>query len=233
INLAAEDIPLHYSNRSPGNYIMLRIEDNGSGMDHHTLEKIFDPFYTTKTMDKGTGLGLSTVQGIVEQHGGLINVHSELGQGSIFELYFPAIAGKAASNLLKVEADLPRGTESILLIDDDKMVLELGNNILMSLGYQVSAMIDSTKALKLFAANPNKFELVITDQTMPGLTGKDLITELQKIRPDIRTILITGFSNKITREQAEEQGIGAFLMKPLDLPELAQTIRAVLATRNS
>lgn len=172
-------------------------------------------------------MGLATVQGIVAQHGGIIIVNSIPNQATVFDLYFP-ITEEAATEPKTINTDLPKGTEKILFIDDDEMLAKLGEKLLSEMGYQVSLMTESTEALKMFTANPDHFDLVITDQTMPQLSGKELIQKLKKIRPDLRTVLCTGFSSQIDEDQAQQLGIGAFCMKPLDLPEFLQTVRRVL-----
>jgi CheY-like chemotaxis protein len=206
---------------------MLSVQDNGCGMTEEIVERIFDPFFTTKTVDQGTGMGLATLQAMVEQRGGLVKVHSAPDKGSTFALYFP-LSAKLQTEFSVKNNDLPRGTERILFIDDDEMLASLGKTMLSERGYRVSAMTDSTEALKLFQVNPDSFDLVITDQTMPGITGLVLILELRKIRPDLLTILCTGFSSSVDEDITRELKINAFLMKPLDLPVLLQTVRQVL-----
>lgn len=226
VELSQRDIPAQYE-QAPGHYARLGVQDSGCGIPAEILDKIFDPFFTTKEEYKGAGMGLATVQGIIARHGGIIKVDSVPGQGTIFNLYFPliemAVAEPVAENMT-----LPTGTERILFIDDDEMLANLGGELLAEMGYQVTTMTDSTAALKLFTADVDQFDLVITDQTMPELSGKELIQKLLKIKPDIPTIICTGFSGKIDKETAEALGIKAFLMKPLNLPELAQTVRRVL-----
>ncbi|MDA3902085.1 MAG: PAS domain S-box protein [Desulfuromusa sp.] len=227
VELQKYDIPTQYESRA-GHYAKLSVQDNGSGMSAETVDKIFDLFFTTKPVDKGTGVGLSTVQGIVTQHGGLIKVHSHVGEGTTFELYFPVIDQTQTHETISVNEDLPKGTELILYVDDDEMLASLGEKLLTEMGYQVCVMTESPEALKMFTANAEHFDLVITDQTMPQLSGKDLIKELKKVKPDIPTILCTGFSSKIDDKNSAELGINAFLMKPLELVQLAQTVRRVL-----
>ena len=226
VELIEKNIPAQYE-AVPGAYAKLSIQDTGCGMPAEMLDKIFDPFYSTKEEYEGAGMGLATVQGIVAQHGGIIIVNSIPGQGSVFNLYFP-IVEEAATEPKNINTDMPKGTEKILFIDDDEILANLGEKLLSEQGYQVSSMTESPEALKLFAANADYFDMVITDQTMPQLSGKELIQELKKIRPDLRTILCTGFSNQINEDQARQQGIDAFCMKPLDLPELLQAVRRVL-----
>jgi PAS domain S-box-containing protein len=225
--LGENEIPALYEGE-PGCYAKLSVQDSGCGIPPEILDKLFDPFFSTKEEHEGAGMGLATVQGIVAQHSGFIKVNSVPDQGSVFALYFPAFATETPERVEEQQVELPRGEEHILFIDDDTMLASLGEEMLLEMGYRVTMMTDSQEALKLFNSNPNHFDLVITDQTMPKLTGADLIQELKRIKPDILTILSTGFSSLIDEDKAKEQGISAFLMKPLEMPKLAQTIRRVL-----
>jgi len=226
--LQKADISAEYSECLPGKFVRLRVQDTGCGMTDELINQIFDPFYTTKGVGEGTGMGLSTVQGMIIQIGGQIKLTSISGQGTTFDLYFPITDNKLQSSPEEKGQPLPRGTEHILFVDDDEMLASLGEQLLSTLGYQVCMMTDSAEALKMFAANADRFDLIISDQTMPNLTGKDLIAEIKKFRADIPTILCTGYSSKIDEEEAAKLGISAFMMKPLDLPHLSQTIRQVL-----
>ena len=227
VELEQKNIPAQYD-CLPGQYVKLSVKDSGCGMPTEMLDKIFDPFYTTKEEYEGAGMGLATVQGIVAQHGGMIKVDSQLDHGTTFDLYFPIIEQKDMVEPVAEMTALSRGTECILFVDDDEILASLGEQLLSTLGYQVCMMTDSTEALKMFTANANRFDLVITDQTMPKLTGKELIEEIKKVKADIPTILCTGYSSKVDEAEAVEFGISAFMMKPLDLPQLSQTIRQVL-----
>jgi PAS domain S-box-containing protein len=227
VELTQQEIPAQYD-CLPGRYAKLSIKDSGCGMTAEIVDKIFDPFFTTKEEYAGVGMGLATVQGIVIQHGGIIKVDSTPGQGSVFNLYFPIIEQTHIVEPAAEDKTTPRGTERILFVDDDEMLTHLGEQLLTKMGYQVTAMTDSAEALKMFAANAEHFNLVITDQTMPNLCGTDLIVELKKISPDIPTILYTGYSSKVDEAEAKKMGINAFMMKPLDPVQLAQTVRRVL-----
>jgi len=228
VELKQEQIPAHYA-CMPGSYLCLSVQDTGCGMTTETLDKIFDPFFTTKEMHEGTGMGLSSVQGIIEQLRGMIKVESHVGQGTTFDLYFPVSKETSEGNPSLMLADsLPRGSEHILLVDDYETVLGITQEMLKEMGYQVTFMTDSLAAYKLFATAADSFQLLITDQTMPGLTGKELIQKVKKIRPDIPTILCTGYSSKVEEGNTKEFGIDAFLMKPLDMQKLLQTVRRVL-----
>jgi len=215
---------------SSGPYSILRVSDTGHGMDKRVVERIFDPYFTTKEKDEGTGLGLSVVHGIIRSYGGAITVHSEPGKGSTFEVFFPKIeTGTPAETGKKVP--LPRGTERILFVDDEKVMVETTQGMLEHLGYKVVARTSSIETLEVFRDEPETFDLVITDMTMPKMTGDELGKELMRIRPDIPIILCTGYSERITEKKAKEVGIREFVMKPIVMSEMAKTIRNVLDVR--
>ena len=224
--LRQEDIPVYYSCVA-GNYAKISVSDTGTGMSGEIQQKIFDPFFTTKEVGEGTGMGLSTVQGIVSQHGGAIKVTSEIGVGTTFDLYLPIIENRLKESLQKISIS-PSGTEKILFLDDEEMLVNIWSKMLRQYGYQVTAMTDSRKALELFKNNPAQFDLVISDQTMPILCGKEFFKEIISIRPGMPTIISTGYTTQVTEEEAKHIGITAFCMKPLELPLLLQTIRQVL-----
>ena len=212
---------------SPGNYIRLGVSDTGHGMPAEVKARIFDPFFTTKERGKGTGMGLAVVHGIVKSHRGAITVKSEPGKGTTFEVFLPV-----SPNIVKITTDagveLPTGNERILFVDDELALVDLGRQMLERLGYSVESLTSSTEALVLFKTRPDEFDLVITDMTMPNLTGEKLAGELMKIRADVPVILCTGFSEQITEERAKGLGIKEFILKPLLMNKLAGTVRAVL-----
>jgi CheY-like chemotaxis protein len=225
-DLDSEFISRH-PNLKPGSYINLIISDTGHGMSPDVMEKIFDPFFTTKEKGKGTGLGLSVVHGIVSSCGGEIFVYSELGKGSTFKICLPVIKGRF--NLKEnVERSVPTGTERILFIDDEPEIMNMGKQTLESLGYTVVARNSSIEALELFREKKDSFDLVITDMTMPHMTGEKLAEKLMQIRSDIPVILCTGFSSIIDERKALGMGIRAFITKPVLKREIAETIRRVL-----
>jgi PAS domain S-box-containing protein len=212
----------------PGRYALLTISDTGCGIAPAIMDKIFEPYFTTKEQGKGTGLGLAVVYGIVREHNGDIKVYSEVGKGTTFNLYFPLLEKSSEPEIAdKVEIH-QTGDERILLVDDEEPIARLGNQMLGRLGYRVTYRTSSVEALKAFAAHPEAFDLVITDMTMPNMTGDQLAKELISIRPAIPIIICTGFSERINREKAEAMGIKAFLMKPVVKSEMAQTVRKVL-----
>jgi signal transduction histidine kinase len=214
-----------------GPYLKLCISDTGIGMNAATLERIFDPYFTTKEVGKGSGLGLAVVHGIVKRHEGAVTVKSEEGKGTMFNIYIPETEASAGPIVDKGEV-LPVGTERILFVDDEQVLVELGTEILMRLGYGVTSITDSAHALEMFRSRPGEFDLVITDYTMPKLTGAELCEELHRIRPEIPIILCTGFSEKMTEATAADLGV-ELIMKPFSLKQLAELVRIALDGRGS
>lgn len=211
----------------PASYLKLSVSDTGHGMDAATLERIFDPYFTTKEIGSGSGLGLAVVHGIVKRHDGAISVYSEPGKGSSFQIYFPKIDG-GPEDRAEEASQIPTGTERILLVDDEEMLADIGCRMLELLGYSVVTKPGGIEALDLFRTDPGRFDLVITDYTMPHLTGSDLAREIMKIRSDIPVVICTGFSERITAEKARAVGIREFVMKPLGMREIGEVIRRVL-----
>ncbi len=212
----------------PGSHVRLTVRDTGSGMSPKVMARIFEPFFTTKGIGEGTGMGLAIVHGIVTSYGGAMTVESRPGEGSTFAIYLPQLEAPAAVETSEVAEALPQGHGCILYVDDEELLVYLGREMLESLGYEVTATTSSVEALETFGAMPQRFDLVITDQTMPTLTGENLTKELRRIRADIPIILCTGFSHVIDAEKAKAMGLNAFCMKPLDIGELARTIERVL-----
>ncbi|MDD2388305.1 MAG: MEDS domain-containing protein [Desulfobacterales bacterium] len=214
---------------NPGDYLKISVSDTGSGIEPEIIDKIFDPYFTTKAVGKGAGMGLAVVYGIVKSHDGAITVHSKVGNGSVFNVFLPVIAhvDKPAADEL-INKPFPTGTERILFVDDEKMLLAVAKQMLSSLGYSVNCQNDPGAALNLFRSNPDTFDLVITDMTMHGLSGHKLAVELMKIRSDIPIILCTGFSELIDEDKAMQMGIKKFLIKPMGIRNLAEAVREVL-----
>jgi PAS domain S-box-containing protein len=221
-----EDSPAPTLN--PGRYVKLSVADTGEGMTADVAGKIFDPFFTTKKPAEGTGLGLSVAHGIVANHGGAITVWSEPGRGSIFTVYLPEYMGHKSLISGKRDAEIPHGHERVLIIEDEEPLAQMVGEILARLGYSVTCKTSSREALALIRQDPPQFDLVITDQTMPEMTGLELAKELRVIRPELPVILCTGFSSQVDAESARQAGISAFAMKPLTRTEIAETIREVL-----
>ncbi len=214
---------------SPGNHSKIEIRDTGIGMTKETASRIFEPYFTTKNPGEGTGLGLSVVHGVVKSNGGWITVESEPGMGTVFAVYFPCIADDEKIDEVLVPLDLPGGNEHILLVDDEPILVEMLGRTMEQLGYKVDSLTKSVEALALFSKKPDAFDLVITDMTMPELTGDRLAEELLLIRSDIPIILCTGFSEKIDEVQAKKIGIRRLVSKPISQKDLAYTIREVLS----
>lgn len=211
----------------PGPYLCITIGDTGCGMNQGVMERIFEPFYTTKKSGEGTGLGLSVVHGIVKNHGGAITVYSEVGRGTKFNVYLPALESEAVFEE-KTALPLQKGSETVLFVDDEAALAKTGKKMLEYLGYKVVSHTSSIEALEAFRAQPDAFDLVVTDQTMPLMTGAELALNLLDIRETIPIILVTGFSESITMEKAKELGIREFLMKPLMIGDIAGAVRRVL-----
>ncbi len=218
----------HNQEPMQGPCVKLKVRDTGHGMPPELLERIFEPYYTTKKQGEGTGLGLAVVHGIIESHGGTITVESEPGGGTVFQVYLPVISETTGREIPQPE-QIPVGRERILLVDDEEFIVKMGKEMLKHLGYEVVACTLSMEAAALFRESPHEFDLVISDVTMPGMSGVELAKELKTLRPDIPIILCTGFSETITEQVAEELGIGALLMKPVRRSAIARTIRDVLA----
>jgi len=215
-------------NITPGPYVCLTIADTGTGIDTETQKKLFEPYFTTKERDKGTGLGLAVVHGIVSTYRGTILVESELGKGTEFKVYIPRIAPDVKVKTEIQPTTYPNGNERILVVDDEEFISTMIKTMLERLGYQVTSRNSSTDALEAFRATPDNFDLVITDMTMPNLTGDKLANEIKKIRSDIPVILSTGFSEKITGDKSSSLKIDSLLMKPVVMGDLAKTVRNVL-----
>ncbi|MFH1154159.1 MAG: ATP-binding protein [Pseudomonadota bacterium] len=219
---------IHTQTVNPGRYACLTIKDTGKGMTQSVIDRIFNPFFTTKETGKASGLGLSVVHGIIKKLGGHIRVSSEPGLGTEFQVYIPLLDSASQSGNGKGSNPIQGGTERILLIDDQEEIIALEREILEKLGYTVIPETSSSRALDLFAADPNGVDLVITDMTMPAMTGNELAKSMLSLRPDLPIILLTGFSDQISQDEAKEMGIKGFLMKPVLKKDLAFTIRNIL-----
>ena len=215
------------SDLAPGPYARLTVSDTGTGIDPSIMERIFDPFFTTKEAGEGSGLGLSVIYGIVKERGGTITVDSIPEEGSLFTVHLPLTAGKTPPE--SRPAEIPScGSERILFVDDEETLVGIARDTLRNLGYQVVATESSIRAMEMFNAAPGRFDLLITDMTMPGMTGMDLAKQALRIRPDIPIILCTGYNELVTEGEAKELGIREFLMKPVTTAELSAAIRRLL-----
>jgi PAS domain S-box-containing protein len=227
------DVPILDAGLKPGDYVEITVSDTGAGIEPEMIGSIFEPYFTTKGPGEGTGMGLAMVHGIVETYEGKITVDSRLNEGSVFTIYLPTTR-KRRKHRPYQSGDLPSGTESILFVDDEASIAKMGSEGLERLGYSVTIRTSSVEALELFKSRPEAFDLVITDMTMPNMTGDKLAMELLNIRSDIPVILCTGYSKKVSDETIAEIGIKAFAYKPVVKADLAKTVREVLdKTRGS
>ena len=221
-----------YPDMKQGQYVKMSFKDTGHGIPPEVRDSIFNPYFTTKEKGEGTGLGLAVVHGIVKNLEGEITVDSEPGKGSIFDVYLPVIEDEE-QEIIKLIEPLHTGHENVLVVDDEPGIVEMGGRMLESLGYRVTTRTSSIEALELFKHEPGRFELIITDMTMPNMTGDRFSQEVMKIRPDIPIILCTGYSHQISEEKAKKIGIKAFVMKPLVKRELSSIVRQVLDKEQS
>jgi PAS domain S-box-containing protein len=225
--IKAEDARRH-DDIAPGPYLRLTVSDTGHGIPKVVIKRIFEPYYTTKATGEGTGMGLAVLHGIVKGHGGDISVTSEPGKGAAFSVFLPLIKEKHDEELVLTDEEVTGGNEHILLIDDETALLQVGQQMLERLGYQVTGHSDPAEALETFRGDPNQFDLVITDLTMPGLTGIHIAEELKKIKPGIPVILCSGFSAGVFEEEISAY-VDDFVMKPIIRGELDRVIRRVLS----
>jgi len=215
-----------------GEYVMLSVADTGKGMDKELTEKIFDPFFTTKEVGKGTGMGLSLVHGIIKNMNGSIQIFSEPGKGTEFNVYFPVEMKNYETEKIQIGESVQTGAEHILLIDDEEAILTMEKEMLERLGYMVTPVADSIEALEVFRRSPDTYDMVITDLAMPTMPGNKLSTELIKIRPDISILLCTGFSETMSKETVSVLGIKDVLLKPIVMKDLALKIREIVDETN-
>ncbi len=227
VEIRAGDLA-EYLNMKPGSYVRLTVSDTGHGMAGEVLDRIFEPYFTTKKEGEGTGMGLSVVHGIVKGHNGDIKVYSEQGKGTTFNIYLPCIEAKAHTDDSPVADQIPKGSGSVLLVDDEEKIIEVMDQMLEYLGYAVTSFTDSREALDSFRKNPDFYDIIITDMTMPGMTGDALARRVHSLRPGLPILLCTGYSRSISREQAKTLGIQEFLMKPPTIGELARTVQRSL-----
>lgn len=228
VELNEEDLRIRHMKLDPGNYMLLKVTDSGTGMDKGTAARIFDPYFTTKKQGEGTGLGLAVVNGIIKSYGGYISVYSELGFGSSFNIYLPCRGEESQVANIRRVTELPIGSEHVMIVDDEEQVGQLACDILEQLGYRVSLFQQPTAALAAFQEGPAEYDLVLTDMTMPKMTGVDLLKKIRSVRGDIPVILCTGFSDLINEQRARQQGFQRYLMKPVVLRDLAVAVRDAL-----
>lgn len=227
-----QSIRMDASEIAPGTYVQIKITDSGCGISEEVLDHIFDPYFTTKTPNEGTGLGLSVVHGIVARTGGAIGTTSQVGVGSVFTVYLPTTDCCETTFTRETDSD-PWGSEGILIVDDEMAVAKMYGNTLERQGYTVTMCTNSQAALALFRAESQRFDLVLTDMTMPYLPGNELAREVRRIRKDIPIIISTGYHKQMTEKEALREGFDAFVMKPLSKTTLLKTVRQVLDKRRS
>ncbi|MCI5132092.1 MAG: response regulator [Candidatus Electrothrix sp. EH2] len=227
IYLTREDVQ-HRIRLQAGSYLQLTVQDTGTGIPEALLEKIFEPYFTTKAQGEGTGLGLAVVQSIILDFSGDITVRSETDKGTVFHIHLPVIEPEEEETGIEEGSLLPRGTEKILVVDDDQELLLMNRRVLETLGYQVTVCTESGQALADVQQHPDTHDLVITDMTMPKMTGDELTRKLLAFRPNLSVIICTGFSELMDEDKAREIGARALLMKPLTKKELACAVRQVL-----
>ncbi len=226
VDLSTEDLKKEPTLK-PGPYIKLEVSDTGHGIDKDVRDRIFYPYFTTKAFGKGSGMGLAVVHGIIIAHGGFITVKSKSGYGTTFTVFFPKVDHEQIQEKKKQDS-IPQGDEQILIIDDEPMIIDVTQQRLKQLGYHITTSNCSLDALELFSSNPSKFDLILTDQTMPNMTGEQLAKKIKKINPSIPIILYTGYSSKVDENQ-ENSAIDYVLAKPTDLEILARTVRRFLS----
>lgn len=216
-----------YPDLTPGAHVRLSVSDTGTGIDPAIIRQIFDPHFTTKSKDEGAGMGLSVIDGIVKHHGGCISVESRPDKETLFSVFFPSIPGEPEPENVADDM-IPKGNELVLFVDDEPVMVKVYQAMLELLGYKVYGRTSSIEALAAFKAQPDRFDLIITDQQMPDMTGQMLAKEMMAVRPDIPVILCTGHSDSINEDEAKEMGMKAFVKKPISMGEIANTIREVL-----
>jgi two-component system, cell cycle sensor histidine kinase and response regulator CckA len=215
----------------PGDYIKITVTDTGIGIDRETRERIFEPFFTTKEMGRGTGLGLASVYGVIKNHGGYINVYSEIDQGTAFTIYLPASRKKIEKQIEKTVATLALGTGTILLIDDEEMIIKVGKELLQELGYDVLSARSGQEAIELYGKNADKIDLVIMDMIMPGMGGGETFDRLKKINPEIKVLLSSGYSINGQASKILERGCDGFIQKPFNLIQLSDKISQIISKK--
>ncbi len=220
----------NYPDINPGNYIRLTVSDQGHGIDAHFIHRIFDPFFTTKKIGEGTGMGLSVVHGIVKSYGGSIYAHSQIGEGSTFEILIPAQELETSYDAI-LDQPIPTGNESILFVDDENMIVDIVEKMLKSLGYHVVARTSAIEALEAFQNNPDKFDLVVTDMAMPKMSGLDLTEKILQIRPGFPIVLCTGFDENMNEVKIARHGLSDIIHKPILRRDMAIAVRKTLDHR--
>jgi CheY-like chemotaxis protein len=214
-----------------GDHIKITVTDTGIGIDKETQTRIFEPFFTTKEMGRGTGLGLASVYGVIKSHGGYINVYSETDQGTTFTIYLPASRKKIQKEIEKTAPTVAMGTGTILLIDDEEMIIGVGEELLQELGYDVLSARSGQEAIELYEQNAAKIDLVIMDMIMPGMGGGETFDRLKRINPDVKVLLSSGYSIDGQASKILERGCDGFIQKPFNLIQLSDKIQEIIVKK--
>jgi CheY-like chemotaxis protein len=234
-NIILNDSFVKPYNLTPGSYLKISVADTGSGMDEKSIERIFEPFYTTRPMGEGTGLGLASVFGIIKKHKGIITVDSQVGRGTTFSIYLPAARilqrpKEAEKSRVVSSGERPeKGSGTILVADDEEYILNADKAMLNELGYEVLLANGGKEALRVFDENKDRINLLILDLIMPDLSGEIVYDRIKSLRPDIRVILSSGYSIEGQAESILKRGCDGFIQKPYNLNQLAQKIKQILA----
>jgi CheY-like chemotaxis protein len=232
--VAGSEVPVEsFMKALPGDYVEIRISDTGVGMDEKTRERIFEPFFTTKERGKGTGLGLAVAYGIVRSHNGFTTVESRLGVGTTLKVYLPASESRGEAEVAKEQEEIPGGSETILFVDDEDMVREMGEELLTGLGYRVLQAGSGEEAIELYRVRGRDIQLVILDLAMPKMDGEETFRRLKEIDPAVKVLIASGLIEPEPRRKMEEAGVAGFLLKPYKVGDLARTIREVLKIRRN
>ena len=226
-NVELDDTAVIVSELVPGSYLRMTVSDTGIGMDSEVLKRIFEPYFTTKPKGEGTGLGLAVIHGIVASYGGTIKVNSGVGKGSTFRIYLPSVSATVSQQTFSAHSTVARGIERILFVDDEPTITQMAQSMLEPLGYSVVSLTSSLEALELFRAQQDEFDLVISDMTMPQMTGIELAREIRKTGSKVPMVLCTGFS-ELVPEDTEDLGIEELMVKPILKKDMAKAIRRVL-----
>ena len=226
-NVRGEEIVSKPYDLKPGDYVLLSITDTGIGMDSKTLERVFEPFFTTKELGRGTGLGLASVYGIIKGHNGHIDVESKKGKGTTFKIYLPA-SGRKVQKTVKTADSLMEGTKTILLVDDEEMVLNVGRKFLKVTGYRVLTARDGREAIEVYEKYKDSIDLVLLDIVMPNMKGGEVFDRLKEINPEIKVLLVSGYSIDGEATKILERGCNGFIQKPFDMKQLSEAIRTIL-----
>jgi CheY-like chemotaxis protein len=212
---------------SPGKFVRISVTDTGTGMDEITQKKAFDPFFTTKKMGRGTGLGLASAYGIIKNHNGIINIYSEKGEGTTLKIYLP-VSDKDVVKEAESQVEIIRGAESILYVDDQQPIVDVGRALLESMGYRVITAMSGKEAMEIYSRDRDRIDLIILDMIMPGLSGGDTFDQLKKIDPQVKVLLSSGYSINGQARAILDRGCNGFIQKPFSLANLSKKVRQIL-----